>query len=178
MKCIVTGHTSGIGKSIYQHLQAKGWDVKGMSRSNGYDITVDQEKIISESADCQLFVNCAYAGTSQLDLLNKLEGIVDKIIVLGSVGADYADIWPEYGKNKLELQTRCKQLSLTSKSNIFYIKLAFCENSQWPIKIDERYKVKFSEINQVIDIWLKIPNIFSVEFVLKETPEMIERIKQ
>lgn len=178
MKCIVTGHTSGIGKSIYNHLQSKGWDVKGMSRSNGYNIVSDQEKIIAESLGCDIFVNCAYDGSAQLELLNLLDSKVKNIVVIGSVGADYASIWKEYGANKLQLEKRCKELSLTSPTNIFYIKLAFCENSQWPIEVDDKYKASFAEINQVLDTWLSIPRIYSVEFVLKETPAMINRIKE
>ncbi len=34
----VTGHTSGIGKEIFEYCQFNGWDVRGYSRSNGYNI--------------------------------------------------------------------------------------------------------------------------------------------
>ena len=59
MKCIVTGHTSGIGKIIYEHFLSKGWEVIGMSRSNGYNIVSNQERVINDSIGCDIFVNCA-----------------------------------------------------------------------------------------------------------------------
>ena len=178
MKCVVTGHTNGIGKAIYEHFLSKRWDVKGMSRSNGYDIINNQEKVISESIDCDIFVNCAYSGDGQLNLLNALHDKVKNIIVLGSVGADYADIWKDYGSKKLALQNRCRELSLIeNNANIFYIKLAFCENASWPIFVDKNYKATFEEILKVIDLWLEVPKIYSVEFTFKETKEIIEHAR-
>lgn len=177
MKCIVTGHTSGIGKAIYQHFISKQYTVIGMSRSNGYDIINDQDKIVEESVDCDIFVNCAYSGTGQLDLLNRLHDKVKNMIVLGSVGADWANIWKDYGAKKFDLQERCKEIALEDNpnfANIFYLKLAFCENSNWPIFVDEKYKATFEEITKIIDMWLLVPKIFSVEFTLKKTPEIMD----
>lgn len=181
MKCVVTGHTSGIGRAIYNHFLSKGWQVKGMSRSTGYHIIEDREKIISESAGVDIFVNCAYDGTGQLDLLNSLHSKVKNMIVVGSVGADWANIWKDYGLNKFNLQERCKEIALEdddSNANIFYLKLAFCENSNWPIFIDEKYKSSFAEILKIIDTWLEVPKIFSVEFTLKKTPEIMDYAKK
>lgn len=177
MKCIVTGHTSGVGQAIYNHFLNKGWEVIGMSRSNGYDISLNQEKIIAESQECDIFVNCAYAGTSQLDLLNALHTKVKNMIVVGSVAADWAKIWKTYGDDKFHLQERCKEIALEDNSkfaNIFYLKLAFCENASWPSFYSNKYKATFEELTHVIDMWLTVPKIFSVEFTLKKTPEVIE----
>lgn len=177
MKCIVTGHTSGIGKAIYEHFLTKGYDVYGMSRSNGYNIIDDQEKVIDESIGCDIFVNCAYQGSGQLELLNALHNKVKNMIVIGSVGADWAKIWKDYGTHKFNLQQRCKEIALEDNpdfANIFYLKLAFCENANWPIFVDPKYKASFTELLEIIDMWLKIPKIFSVEFTLKKTPEIME----
>ncbi len=176
MKCIVTGHTSGIGKEIYNHFQSKGWDVIGLSRSNGYNIVTNQDEIVNLSIGCDLFVNCAYDGSAQLDLLNKLHNKVKKMIVIGSVGADYSETWQVYGKDKFALQEQCKELSRNSDSNIFYLKLAFCENSNWPIHVDDNYKATFKEILKTIDFWLEVPKIYSIEFTLKTTTAMLKHI--
>jgi NAD(P)-dependent dehydrogenase (short-subunit alcohol dehydrogenase family) len=45
-----------------------------MSRSNGYNITVDQEKIVDAVCDCELVVINAHAGRSQLRLLRSMYG--------------------------------------------------------------------------------------------------------
>ena len=177
MKCIVTGHTSGIGKAIYQHFLSKQYTVIGMARSNGYNIIEDRDKIIKESVDCDIFVNCAYEGNGQLDLLNALHDKVKNMIVIGSVGADWSNIWKEYGKNKFDLQERCKEIALEDNSNfanIFYLKLAFCENANWPIFVDPKYKASFTEILKIVDMWLEVPKIYSVEFTLKKTPAIME----
>jgi len=174
MKCIVTGHTNGIGKSIYNHFISKGFEVKGMSRSNGYDINNDFDKIIDQANQCDIFVNCACSKNGQLNLLNSLYTQVGNMIVLGSVSADYSRLDIEY-ENKLQLENQCKKLSKNSDKNvcnILYLKLSFCENATLPIKVDSKYITTFSEINDVIDLWLKIPKIFSIEFTLKETLEL------
>ena len=71
-KIAVIGHTRGIGKAIVDLYKGKGYQVVGMSRSNGHDITADQEKIIDAVRDCDLIVINAHAGRSQLDLLKNV----------------------------------------------------------------------------------------------------------
>jgi NADP-dependent 3-hydroxy acid dehydrogenase YdfG len=56
MKVAVTGHTSGIGKAIYEKYQPNS---VGFSRSNGFDITKDIKKILKACKDCDIFVNNA-----------------------------------------------------------------------------------------------------------------------
>jgi hypothetical protein len=181
MKCVITGHTSGVGKALYNHFLSKGWDVIGMSRSNGYDIEVNQDKVIADTVGCDLFVNCAYAGTAQLELLNALHNKVRSMIVVGSVAADWAKIWKGYGENKEALQNRCKEISLEDNpefANIFYLKLAFCENATWPAFMDDKYKASFNEITKIVDLWLDVPKVFSVEFTLKKTVEVMDYAKK
>ena len=58
MKIALTGHTSGIGKAILEHLDA---EFVVFSRTNGYDInkTEDRRKIVQEAHDCKVFINNA-----------------------------------------------------------------------------------------------------------------------
>lgn len=60
----ITGHTSGIGKNIYQRLYP---NCIGFSRSNGYDITCERsrKKILNESKNCNVFINNANNGFGQ-----------------------------------------------------------------------------------------------------------------
>ena len=46
-KVAVTGHTSGIGKEIYEYCQFHGADVKGYSRSNGFDLRAGGDDTVS-----------------------------------------------------------------------------------------------------------------------------------
>ena len=87
MKIAITGHTSGIGKSLFDYFSQEN-DCIGFSRSTGYNISQQssRESIIADSADCDIFVNNAYSNydDSQLFLL---QGIYnswkqqDKIII-------------------------------------------------------------------------------------------------
>jgi NADP-dependent 3-hydroxy acid dehydrogenase YdfG len=69
----ITGHTSGIGKAYVDACQRKNFKVKGFCRSLGYDITKiqDQERIIAESNDCDIFINNAHDGFSQTELFSR-----------------------------------------------------------------------------------------------------------
>lgn len=68
MDYAITGHTAGIGKTIYEKLNP---NIKGFSRTNGYDIkqSSDIYKILDESAGCKIFINNAYDDFAQSNLL-------------------------------------------------------------------------------------------------------------
>ena len=73
MKAAITGHTKGLGKSFLTHLESKGYQVLGFSRSNGYNIEeiATQKKIIDVSQDCDIFINNAHHGFSQTELFSR-----------------------------------------------------------------------------------------------------------
>lgn len=92
MKYAITGHTSGIGKAVFEKL---GRDIKGFSRSNGYDITLeeDRKRIIQELNDVDVFINnahCEFAQTLLLiDVFKEWRENENKIIVnIGSRAGD------------------------------------------------------------------------------------------
>jgi hypothetical protein len=74
MKIAITGHTSGIGKALFNHFVLH--TPIGFSRTNGYDIThvEDRKKIVKECIDFDVFINNAYSdGTnSQLYMLQDM----------------------------------------------------------------------------------------------------------
>jgi len=88
MKIAITGHTKGIGKALFDNLIKAGHTCYGFSRSNGYDITdkQSQENIIGRSLKCDVFINNAYNGFSQEELLdliyNEWKDCDDKTIVV------------------------------------------------------------------------------------------------
>ena len=47
-KIAIIGHTRGIGKAIADLYTNKKYDVVGLSRSNGFDLVHDQEKILEK----------------------------------------------------------------------------------------------------------------------------------
>lgn len=87
MKYAITGHTNGIGKYIYQQM---GLDIKGFSRSNGFDIDIDshRKEIVRQVSNCDVFINNAHSGFSQcyllIDLIKEWQHLPKKIINVGS----------------------------------------------------------------------------------------------
>lgn len=124
MKVAITGHTYGIGAALAEKFTAEGWEVIGFSRSNGYDISKieDRKKIISESNDCDFFINNAYATYSQCDLLFELweswQGKQKRIInmsssIVGRWQNDFRDI--KYRNAKVALEDASDFLSNKSE---------------------------------------------------------------
>jgi len=92
MKYVVTGHTQGIGKSLFNRLSP---NCIGFSKSTGHDITKKEcrREIIKQSKDCDVFINNATDGLGQTLLLVELFTEwkdTDKIII--NVGSRIAEV--------------------------------------------------------------------------------------
>jgi len=91
---LITGHSSGIGKALYNTLNVKS-NVYGASRSNGYDIeNLKSINDLIKENDINCVVNNAYSlycGQSKL-LLNLYDNFPDmKVINVGSISAFRTD---------------------------------------------------------------------------------------
>ena len=71
-KIAIIGHTKGIGKAIADLYRRKKYEIIGLSRSTGYDLATDQEKIMEKLVDCELIVVNAYAKFGQYHLLKRI----------------------------------------------------------------------------------------------------------
>ena len=67
-KIAITGHSAGIGKELYDTFIARGDEVIGLSRSNGYNIR-SIPKLVKAIEPCDIFINNAQAGFAQTELL-------------------------------------------------------------------------------------------------------------
>jgi len=88
VKILVTGGNRGLGKHIVEKLNAD-----SISRSNGYDICLDVEKIVELSLTYDVFINNAFSGNfAQSELYYKIfaawknAGKTGYIINIGSSG--------------------------------------------------------------------------------------------
>jgi NADP-dependent 3-hydroxy acid dehydrogenase YdfG len=126
MKVVVTGHTSGLGKTLYDRLSEKHHTI-GLSRSNGHDLSKDIASFQVENFD--VYINNAYHAYAQVDLLyqlfeqNKYRNCT--IINIGSVSADgNKDTINEYAVHKSALEKACSQLQLIDTDcKVIHLKL-------------------------------------------------------
>jgi len=182
-KCIITGHSSGVGRALYEHFQSKGWKVIGMSRSNGYNILLDQDKIINEADGCDLFINNATEGRAQLELLQKLCNRIPRIVTMGSAGTNFSEIWnKQYNIDKTELEEISWLISLSPNvAKTLLIKLSFAEltySREKTNRIGSDCVVSYREITNVIEFWLDNPKIRQLDFEVKLTTQTLQEVKQ
>lgn len=118
MRVAITGHSRGIGKAIADLYT----DVKGFSRSNGYDIETVPEQIIKESLDCDVFINNAYSSDSQIKLFDLIfkhwSNDPNKTIVnVNSLRKYIKDLstFPAYTANKKQLSNQTLAKMFTNK---------------------------------------------------------------
>lgn len=123
----LTGHTKGIGKALYEKSLPH---CIGFSTSTGYDIRKkeDRARIIKESADCDIFINCAHNEYGQslllLDYFKEYHNTNKTIVNVGSRAAEdtYIIKSPEYfhfldyQNQKRHLKNLCLDLQQTSVS--------------------------------------------------------------
>lgn len=73
-KISITGHTAGIGRGLYEHFKNKSneYEIIGLSRSNGFDITKNIDEVIESVLPTDCFVSNAFAGFSNVELLYRV----------------------------------------------------------------------------------------------------------
>lgn len=154
MKIAITGHTSGIGKYIFENYP----NTVGFSRSNGFDICDenDRKEIVKQSSDCDVFINNAYNGFGQtfllLDLFAEWKDTQKSIVNVGTIAADEEFPFPEYFFNligyrihKLSLKHLCQDLSKQQfPLNIHYVRFGWTDT--------ETIRNLFPEVNEKLTV--------------------------
>ena len=122
-KIAVIGHTKGIGKAICDLYKKKKYDVVGMSKSNGFDIVHDQDKILDNIQDCGLVVLNAHSDRGQLNLLKKIYGrhSFDKMKVAVITSTSGIEIEPDYNQFQVWDKFQYVQYCEIKKELIEYI---------------------------------------------------------
>jgi NAD(P)-dependent dehydrogenase (short-subunit alcohol dehydrogenase family) len=173
MKCIITGHTTGVAKVIYNYLKEAGWEVIGVSRVTGYDLATDIDSIVHLSQGADLFINCANVGRAQLELLEKLHDKVDRMIVFGSVAGDFhQQLQSDYSEHKRDLANRCFDLSLKPDVKILHLNISMMEDA-----VTGDVLISYKEVMDTINFWLDNPRIRSIAYEFKLTPFTLQNAK-
>jgi len=185
-KIVITGHTGGIGKAIYDKFtEVSCHEIIGMSRSNGYDIESDFDKVVEEAIGAEIFINNAYRDEQQLKLFHALKDKVDMMVVMGSVSRHYPELIPtDYVHDKQELAEACRLESINPNGiPILHLDLSFIEgteiNNNDPTAFKSDYNTSFEDIVDTIIFWAQKPSIRQVEFRWKLTEQVraeLERI--
>jgi hypothetical protein len=184
MKVVITGHTWGIGKALYEHFQTFfGWEVIGLSRSNGYDIDIDFDKVVEAASGCFLFINNAYRDKQQTRLVNALKDKVTKMIVMGSVSRQYPElIHTEYVQDKQELAEACRLIGINpSGIDVLHLDLSFIAGQNpdpnKPTDFVSDYNIQHEEIISAVNFWMTNPKIRQMEFRWMLTPFVYDQLK-
>jgi hypothetical protein len=176
MRCVITGHTRGIGKALYDYFVKQGWEVLGFSQSTGYDVRDRYTDILEVAKTADLFVNNLCVGECQLMFLDDLVGKIDKIICCGSIAGDFDQILDiEYSRVKRDLKNLCKKHSLgyRNKTKILHLNISMAEDAE-----STDYGLPYNDIVKAVDFWLDSPRINNIEFELILTPYTSEKIKK
>lgn len=151
MKIVITGHTKGIGKGIYDYFKSNGHEVLGFSKSNNFDISKEDIRniIALECVDSDIFVNNAYNNhdESQLYLLKKISEIWKNsnktIINISSLNTRLDNI---YGTQKKKLDDFCKNQKYT---NIVNLKPGYVNTDR--VLNKKENKMEIDEVIRIID---------------------------
>lgn len=157
MKIHITGTTRGLGKAIKEYAELRGWYVTAFDKPI-YDLERNIGSFVR--ADFDVYVNNAYHGWAQTELLYKLWDLNwnrnCRIINIGSVCADrlYDRVYP-YAIHKMALAEACRQLQqIDARCLVTHVKLGRMETEmvahRTGPKMDTSQVAK--EIGHVIDM--------------------------
>lgn len=158
MKIAITGHTSGIGKALFDRFRSKDNEVIGFSRSNGYDISDPdaRKKILEEVKDFDVFVNNAYNDTdsSQYFLLKEIFDFWTSkektIINISSLGV--YNRTNKYCQTKLEQDIFCNNNIFSNYPRIINIKPGLVDTPR--VSHRQGYKMSPEYVANIIEFCL------------------------
>ena len=168
MKIAITGHTSGIGKALFDYFVS--YTPMGFSRTNGYNINhvEDRKKIVNQCMDCDIFINNAYSDetNSQLYLLQEIYSAwatKDKLIInISSRITDFVLLpsSPEqlYQTHKKDQDTFC--LGKIRSPQIVNLKLGMVDTPR--VSLYNRSKLTDKDIVKIVSFVLENKDSFSI----------------
>lgn len=182
MKVAITGHTSGLGKRLYDHFIKNGHEVVGMSTSTGIDVTKDQDKIVEAVTGFDLFINNTHVDNCQQELLEKIVNKVGSIIVIGSAMHLFRDVATfDYLERKFLLSQLCRNLNVNPNviTNILHLNISFLpDNAASSKKLVSDNFVEFEHLLKLIDHWIDNPIFTDVTLKWKLTPQVVSQLEK
>lgn len=167
MKIGITGHTCGLGKSLFDYYQSLGHECIGFSRSNGYDINLKFDDIVNEAKHCDLFIN--NASVKQSEFVCELSNYPVDIISMGTASSftfkqrqdDYSGWKYEHLSKKTKLLDEHVCRMNSSKGKLLLLNLVTLENHPTRTEV-----IPFIEIHQLIDFWLSHKSLSIIQYTM------------
>lgn len=161
MKILITGHSAGIGKELFNYLTTIKYTVKGMSKTNGYNIANTEETLKQIlDYDPDVFFNNAYFPKAQIYLLKELHKLWagrDKVIInTGSISGYYQQ-YPhkDYATEKRQIKEYCISASLNyphaNKCRIHNISFGFVNTDLVPSR-EKKFISAYSAAKLLADL--------------------------
>lgn len=170
MKILITGHTSGLGKFLFDKFTEDGNTVIGVSRSEGTDLNQEVDTVVNIALGQDLVIINANAG--QAELVQQLAKKV-KLVVMGSIAGKYDQlIQSDYSRSKKLLAEQCQSLSLDPQVQLLHLTISMLEDA---VSTDKG--ISFDKIHQTISDWLNNSCYNNIDFDFKLTPFTLEQIK-
>lgn len=164
MKVVITGHTSGLGRALYNHMISMSHNVVGYSRSTGHTLPDSVEYIVEQAKMGDLFINNTHCGTVQCDFLRALHNIVP-IITCGSMGAEIGkDSQNPYYAQKYAVEQTHKQLKRRTRNPMLLLRMGYLENYA------DKHPIMYSEVISAVEYWLQNPRVSMIE--IENRPEV------
>lgn len=170
-KIAITGHTSGLGKSLFDHYRQKGCVVEGFSRSNGYDLFTlgTQDRILQRINDYDVLINNAYAGWSQIELLyltfEKWKTQPKHIINISSNSGDgVKNFVHPYAAHKTALDKASEQLNAIKEAHcrVTNLRPGWLDTERVAKFNINEPKIALTEMIQIIDWILMLPKTLHI----------------
>ena len=182
MKVAITGHTSGLGKELFNHFDSLGHSVLGISRSTGFDIVSEQDKIVEAVTGYDLFINNTHYDECQKNLLEKTVNKVNKQVVIGSALHLFRDIATfDYLDQKFNLSQACRNYNIdpTITTKILHVNISFLPNAENDSdRLISDNVINYNEIVSLIDHWLANTVFTDITLQWKLTPLVLDQLKR
>lgn len=170
-KIIITGHTKGLGKAIYEWHKNQNHDITGISRSTGHDIK-NTMQIVDVVKNYDIFINNAYHKGCQFDICYELSQLWKKdnnktIINISSRAGDFSEDIKvkDYNIYKKMIDDLSSQIQIDKnyKCNIINIKPGYLENQKNKSEMYMTY-LSFIKVYKFIYDNKNLVNVDSIRF--------------